>query len=86
MDKMLFEKKPFYSPSEIADIFEVHPTTVRVWISEGKLYAVKLSERITRIPYGAVIELLGEPFAIERVELNVEEAENEKAIVRREVQ
>lgn len=75
MDKMAFEKKAFYSPPEIAKILDVHPTTVREWITEGKLHGIKLSERVTRVPLGALMELLGEPLPVTHGVLTSEETD-----------
>ena len=33
---------PFYSTSAVADMFGVKPYTVRAWITEGKIKAVKI--------------------------------------------
>lgn len=75
MDKLMFEKKAFYSTSDVAEILEVHPTTVREWISEGKLYGIKLSERVTRIPLGGLLEFLGEPLPVTEGVLSPDEAD-----------
>jgi excisionase family DNA binding protein len=70
-----FEKKAFYTPAEIARLFEVHPSTVREWIHSDRLFAYQLSERVTRIPLGSVMRLLGEsPRVIER-DLSAPEAD-----------
>ena len=50
--------KSFYSPHEVAAMAGVHPSTILNYISSGRLYAVKLSERTYRIPVRAVIGLL----------------------------
>lgn len=34
-----------YSISEVADMFGVHPNTVRKWVREGKLLGGKTSEK-----------------------------------------
>ena len=36
------EKKPFYSPREVAELLGVEPQTVYRWIRAGKLDAVKI--------------------------------------------
>ncbi|MEN6351212.1 MAG: helix-turn-helix domain-containing protein [Syntrophomonas sp.] len=38
------EKERFYSPNEIAEHFNVKPNTVRKWITQGKLKAIKLGD------------------------------------------
>ena len=42
--------KRFYTPAEVAGILQVSSTTVMRWIHEGRLAAVRVSERIYRIP------------------------------------
>lgn len=38
------ESKPkFYSTPEVAEMFSVKPSTVRVWIREGKLRAMQIN-------------------------------------------
>lgn len=58
--------KPFFSPRELAALADIHPSTVLDQIHSGKLYAVKLSDRIYRIPRAVVVstlypETIGEP-------------------------
>jgi excisionase family DNA binding protein len=50
--------KAFYAPKEVAELVGVHPTTILNYIRDGKLYAVKLSERTYRIPLRSVLKLL----------------------------
>jgi excisionase family DNA binding protein len=50
--------RPFYSPAEVAELAGVHPSTILNYIREGKLQAVRLSERLHRIPARAVLALL----------------------------
>jgi excisionase family DNA binding protein len=51
--------KAFYSPSEVATLASLSSSTVLNYIHEGRLAAVRLSERTYRIPRKAVIRLLG---------------------------
>ena len=51
--------KPFYAPSEVAQLASVSNSTILNYIHDGRLAAVKLSERTYRIPRKAVIRLLG---------------------------
>lgn len=50
--------KAFYSPADVAEMAGVHVSTILNYIREGKLYAVRLSERTIRIPARAVQKLL----------------------------
>lgn len=50
--------KAFYSPAEVANMIDVHPTTILNYIREEKLYAIRLSERTIRIPARSVQKLL----------------------------
>lgn len=42
--------KRFYTPAEIASILRVSSTTVMRWIHEERLFAIRASERIYRVP------------------------------------
>ncbi len=59
--------KPFYSPSEVAEIAKVSPATIHNWIKAGKLVAIRLSERTYRIPRKSVLRLFGSEEAREPV-------------------
>jgi excisionase family DNA binding protein len=50
--------RPFYSPTEVARLAGLHPSTILGYIHAGRLYAVKLSERTYRIPNRAVRKML----------------------------
>lgn len=50
--------KAFYSPAEVAALASVSPSTILNYIKAGKLPAVRLSERLIRIPRKAVVRLL----------------------------
>jgi excisionase family DNA binding protein len=45
------------TPREVARRLSVSPRTVYLWIGEGRLPAVRLSQRCTRVPASAVDEL-----------------------------
>jgi excisionase family DNA binding protein len=54
----------YYTPREVSELLRVSPTTVMKLIHEGRLFAVRVSERIYRIPIGAVRRLQqGDPRA-----------------------
>lgn len=55
-----FPKRAFYTPDELADLLRVHVSTVREWIRTDRIFAYRLSERISRIPLTSVMEMLGE--------------------------
>ena len=44
----------YYTPREVAELLRVSPTTVMKLIHDGRLYAVHVSERVYRIPVGAL--------------------------------
>jgi excisionase family DNA binding protein len=47
-----------YKVSEVADLFEVTPATVRIWLNDGILNGVKIGKgHYWRIPASAVEEL-----------------------------
>lgn len=43
----------FYTPGEVADLLGVSPTTVMTRIHEGALPAVRVSDRVYRVPIAA---------------------------------
>jgi len=51
--------KAFYTPGEVAALASVSSSTILNYIHDGRLAAVKLSERTYRIPRKAVVRLLG---------------------------
>lgn len=61
-----FERKAFYTPAEVAAILRVSTQTVLAWIHADRLYGIRLSERIYRIPLGALLQRLGEPPRVTR--------------------
>ena len=50
-------RKPFYSPSEVAEVAGLSSSTILHYIHDGKLPAVRLSERTYRIPRKAILRL-----------------------------
>jgi predicted site-specific integrase-resolvase len=51
-------ERAFYSPADVARIAGVHPSTVLNWIRTGRLYGLRLSPRVYRIPLASAIRLL----------------------------
>jgi len=49
--------KELLRPDEVATYFSVSVKTIYRWIDEGKLEAVKVAERITRIERKAALKL-----------------------------
>lgn len=50
--------RPFYTPAELARIARVHPSTVLNWIRSGRLFGLRLSPRVYRIPLASAVRLL----------------------------
>lgn len=61
-----FERKPFYSPAEVAHILGISDETVRKRIEDQTLYAVHVGPRLLRIPLAALMLFLGEPARVRR--------------------
>ena len=69
-----FERKAFYSPTEVARIFDVDPSTVMDWIHRKSLYAVKLGPKTYRIPLAVLLRRISpEMTEPERVEIDATE-------------
>ena len=75
-----FEPKPFYTPTELAALVDVDPSTVLDWIHREDLYAVKLGPKTYRIPLAAVVSRLNpeaakpKRIAVDASDLAVDEA------------
>jgi len=67
-----FERQPFYTPTELAKIFKVDPSTVLNWIHQGALYAVQLGPKTYRIPLAAVMARVN-PTPPRRIEIDASE-------------
>lgn len=50
--------RTFYTPREAAQLARVHPSTIMNYIRSGRLYGVRLSERVYRIPVKSLRKLL----------------------------
>jgi predicted site-specific integrase-resolvase len=55
-----------YKVSEVAELFEVTPATVRLWLNEGILYGVKIGKGYYwRIPQSSIENLATERWGSE---------------------
>jgi excisionase family DNA binding protein len=61
VDDFTFEKKPLYSPAEIARILDVSDQTVLDWIHSERLFAAQIGPRLFRIPLASFMQFLGVP-------------------------
>jgi putative resolvase len=55
---MVTEK--LYTISEVAEIFNVNPATIRVWESEGKIRSVRVGKGWRRFKESEIKRLLGD--------------------------
>jgi len=51
--------KAFFRIDEVAEIFDVHQNTVRNWIEENKLLAIKLPGGHIRVAHGSILKIIG---------------------------
>lgn len=56
-----FEKKPLYSPADVARILDVSDQTVLDWIHSERLFAAQIGPRLFRIPHASFMQFLGVP-------------------------
>lgn len=61
-----FERKPFYSVLDVADILGISDTTVLARIHADELFAIQLGPRLYRIPLGALLQFMGAAPSIRR--------------------
>lgn len=64
VDDFTFEKKPLYSPADIARILDVSDQTVLDWIHSERLFAAQIGPRLFRIPHASFMQFLGVPAEI----------------------
>ena len=64
IDDFTFEKKPLYSPSDVARILDVSDQTVLDWIHSERLFAAQIGPRLFRIPHASFMQFLGVPAEI----------------------
>lgn len=65
-----FAAKPFYTPAELAEILSTSHSHITKLISDGTIDAVRVSPRVTRIPYGEVMRLIGRPLSVDQRHLS----------------
>jgi excisionase family DNA binding protein len=58
------EVEPMYSTVKVAELMEVEPDTVRQWISDGKIEAVKLGGRYWRIPRSSLLAFANKKYGV----------------------
>lgn len=80
----VFEPKAFYSPSELAAILGVSVSYVNSQVEKGAIRAIRLSPRVTRIPYAAVMRLVGSPLEVTVERRSAAERARERAVRRDE--
>jgi len=61
IDDFTFEKKPLYSPADIARILDVSDQTVLDWIHSERLFAAQIGPRLFRVPHASFMQFLGVP-------------------------
>ena len=75
----MFEHKAFYSPAEVASILGVSVSYVNAQVEKGTIDAIRLSPRVTRIPYGALMSLVGTPLGAQIERRTAAERASERA-------
>jgi excisionase family DNA binding protein len=70
-----FATKPFYSIAEVAGILGVSDTHVHTLINQGTIAAIRISPRVTRISYGSLMLLVGQPLGVTRSALTARDVE-----------
>lgn len=61
IDDFTFERKPLYSPADVARILEVSDQTILDWIHSERLFATQIGPRLYRIPLASLMQFLGVP-------------------------
>ena len=62
-DRWLYMQRDFYTVNELAALCRVHIITVRRWINQGKLKAIRLPGGLYRVPRGEV-DRIREPVGV----------------------
>lgn len=81
---MAFEHKAFYSPAEVAEILGVSVSYINSRVDKGEIDAVRLSPRVTRIPYGSLMALVGRPLPVRVERRSAEQRKRERDALRNE--
>ena len=80
----MFEHKAFYTPAEVASILGVSVSYVNAQVDKGLIDAIRLSPRVTRIPYGALMALVGTPLTAQVERRTRAERERDRAALHTE--
>jgi excisionase family DNA binding protein len=75
---MQLEPKPFYSPGEVAEILGVSVSYINSRIERHEIDAIRLSPRVTRIPYGVLQSLIGKPLSVTVEQRSAQERQDER--------
>lgn len=70
-----FAPKPFYSVAEVAGIIGVSDTHIHTLINQGTIDAIRISPRVTRISYGTLMALIGQPLRVTRSALSTRDVD-----------
>ena len=79
-----FEHKPFYTPTEVAAILGASHSYVTDAIRQGRIEAIHLSPRVTRISYATLLALIERPLPIRRTRMTTADIEAVSRSLRRE--
>lgn len=61
-----FQHKAFYSPAEVAQILDASHSFVTEAIRQGRIDAIHVSPRVTRISYATLMALIDRPLPVRR--------------------
>jgi excisionase family DNA binding protein len=67
--KEILEVEHMFSTEKCAELMEVTPHTVRQWIRDGKINAVKLGGRYWRVPRSSILEFANTKYGQEYLEI-----------------
>jgi len=79
-----FEHKAFYSPAEVAAILGVSVSYINSRVDKGEIDAIRLSPRVTRIPYGSLMSLVGQALPVRVKRRSAEQRRRERETLHNE--